>query len=38
LGMASFNYGKWIKKTWILQAIILIVTVGFLILGYYINY
>lgn len=38
LGMASFNYGKWIKKTWVLQIIILAVTVGLLILGYYINY
>ncbi|HEY8396006.1 MAG TPA: Na+/H+ antiporter NhaC family protein [Bacilli bacterium] len=38
LGMASFNYSKWIKKTWLMQVIILIVTVGFLIIGYYINY
>jgi uncharacterized ion transporter superfamily protein YfcC len=38
LGMASFSYLKWIKKTWLLQILILLITVGFLILGFYIGY
>ena len=38
LGMASFSYSKWIKKTWLMQIIVLLLTVGFLIIGYYINY
>lgn len=38
LGMASFSYVKWLKKTYLLQILILIITVGILILGYYIGY
>lgn len=38
LGMASFSYVKWLKKTYLLQILILVITVGILILGYYIGY
>jgi uncharacterized ion transporter superfamily protein YfcC len=38
LGMASFNYLKWIKKTILLQILVLLITVGLLILGFYIGY
>ncbi len=38
LGMAGFSYTKWVKKTGLLQLIILVVTAGFLILGYHIGY
>ena len=37
LGMASFSYGKWIKKTFVLQVIILALTIGLLILGHYLG-
>lgn len=38
LGMSGFSYSKWFKKTIIFQLIILAVTIGFLIIGYYIGY
>lgn len=38
LGISSFSYTKWVKKTFLLQIIILIITSLLLILGYYINY
>ena len=38
LGMASFSYSKWIKKTWLMQIMVLLLTVCFLIIGYYISY
>lgn len=38
LGMVSFGYIKWIKKTFILQVIVLALTVLFLLLGYIIGY
>ncbi len=38
LGISSFSYTKWIKKTILLQLFILAVTIGILILGYYIGY
>ncbi len=37
LGMSSFSYTKWIKKTWLLQIFILALTIGILILGHYIG-
>jgi len=38
LGMASFSYIKWLKKTFVLQLIVLAITVGLLVLGFYIGY
>lgn len=38
LGMVSFGYFKWIKKTFLLQIIVLILTVLLLLLGYIIGY
>ncbi|HQQ39623.1 MAG TPA: Na+/H+ antiporter NhaC family protein, partial [Bacilli bacterium] len=38
LGVAGFSYGKWLKKTWLLQVIILVITTLLLILGHYIGY
>lgn len=38
LGISSFSYTKWIKKTILLQLIILVITSILLILGYYIGY
>ena len=38
LGISSFSYTKWIKKTFLLQLIILVITSILLILGYYIGY
>ena len=38
LGIAGFSYTKWLKKTFLLQLLILAITVGLLILGYYIGY
>ncbi|MDD3171926.1 MAG: Na+/H+ antiporter NhaC family protein [Bacilli bacterium] len=38
LGMISFSYTKWIKKTFVLQLIVLAITVLLLILGYYLGY
>ena len=38
LGMAGFSYTKWLKKTWKLQIFILAITIGLLVLGYYIGY
>lgn len=38
LGMVSFSYSKWIKKTAILQLIILIITILFLVIGYLYGY
>lgn len=38
LGMVSFSYGKWMKKTISLQFIILVVTIGLLILAHYLGY
>lgn len=38
LGISSFSYTKWIKKTLPLQLIVLVVTILLLILGYYIKY
>ena len=38
LGVAGFSYGKWLKKTWLLQVIVLVITTLLLILGHYIGY
>ncbi len=38
LGIAGFSYTKWLKKTFILQLLILAITVMLLIIGYYIGY
>lgn len=38
LGMVSFGYIKWIKKTFLLQIIVLILTILLLLLGYIIGY
>ena len=38
LGISSFSYGKWLKKTILLQLVVLALTVGLLILGYYLGY
>lgn len=38
LGISSFSYIKWIKKTFLLQIIVLTITILLLVLGYYINY
>ncbi len=38
LGISSFSYTKWVKKTFLLQLIVLGLTVGFLILGYFLGY
>jgi uncharacterized ion transporter superfamily protein YfcC len=38
LGMVSFSYIKWIKKTFLLQIIVLVLTILLLLLGYIINY
>lgn len=38
LGMSSFSYVKWFKKTILLQLIVLAVTILLLILGFYIKY
>lgn len=38
LGLSSFSYWKWLKKTFLLQLIILALTIGLLILGYFIGY
>lgn len=38
LGMVSFSYGKWLKKTLPLQLFVLALTVGFLFLGLAIGY
>ncbi|MGD9605477.1 MAG: Na+/H+ antiporter NhaC family protein [Bacilli bacterium] len=38
LGISSFSYLKWLKKTFVLQLIILALTIGLLILGFYIGY
>lgn len=38
LGISSFSYTKWVKKTILLQLFILILTSLLLILGYYIGY
>ncbi|MFA7010804.1 MAG: YfcC family protein, partial [Bacilli bacterium] len=38
LGMVSFGYIKWIKKTFLLQIIVLALTILLLLLGYIIGY
>ena len=38
LGISSFSYTKWLKKTLPLQLIVLVITILLLILGYYIKY
>jgi uncharacterized ion transporter superfamily protein YfcC len=38
LGMVSFGYIKWIKKTFLLQIIVLTLTILLLLLGYIIGY
>ena len=38
LGMSSFSYVKWFKKTILLQLIVLLVTILLLIVGYYLHY
>lgn len=38
LGMTSFSYIKWFKKTIILQLLVLLITVILLIIGYYMGY
>lgn len=38
LGIAGFSYTKWLKKTYVLQLIILTLTVLMLIIGYFIHY
>jgi uncharacterized ion transporter superfamily protein YfcC len=38
LGIAGFSYTKWLKKTYVLQLIILTLTVLLLIIGYFIHY
>ncbi len=38
LGISSFSYVKWLKKTFVLQFIVLGLTVGLLILGFLIGY
>ena len=37
LGMVSFSYIKWIKKTFLLQIIVLVLTILLLLLGYIIQ-
>jgi uncharacterized ion transporter superfamily protein YfcC len=38
LGISSFSYVKWLKKTFLLQLIVLGLTVGLLIIGFLIGY